>query len=102
MGEVQNFGDQNMASSEQQNKSAAEKAVWPLLFLTAALQAYLGLSLVAYVFMGVSNPASGLGGWTVATTGGLQSVAAVAAVVLAARRNLRGATLAVAASIMLG
>ena len=37
-----------------------------------------------------------------ATTGGLQSVAAVAAFVLAARRDLRGTTLAVAGSIMLG
>jgi hypothetical protein len=90
-----------MASEEQRNKSAAEKAVWPLLFLTAALQAYLGLSLVAYVFMGV-YPASELGRWTVATTGGLQSIAAVAAFVLAARRDLRGTTLAVAGSIILG
>jgi hypothetical protein len=91
-----------MASGEQQNKSAAEKAVWPLLFLTTALQAYLGLSLVAYVFMGVSNPASGLGGWTVATTGGLQTIAAIAAFVLAVRGDLRGTTLALAGSIMLG
>ena len=91
-----------MASEEQRNKSVAAKAVWPLLFLTAALQAYVGLSSVAYVFMGVSNPASGLGGWTVATTGGLQAVAAIAAFVLAARRDLRGTTLAIAASIMLG
>jgi hypothetical protein len=102
MGEVQNFGDQNMASREQQNKSAAEKAVWPLLFLTAALQAYLGLSLVAYAFMGVSNPASGLGGLTVATTGGLQTIAALVAFVLAVRRDLRGTTLALAGSILLG
>jgi hypothetical protein len=91
-----------MASGEQQNKSAAEKAVWPLLFLTTALQAYLGLSLVAYVFMGVSNPASGLGGWTVATTGGLQTIAAIAAFVLAVRGDLRGTTQALAGSIMLG
>ena len=91
-----------MASEEHQDKSVAAKAVWPLLFLTAGLHAYVGLSSVAYVFMGVSNPASGLGGWTVATTGGLQSVAAVAAFVLAARRDLRGATLAVAGCIMLG
>ena len=91
-----------MASEEQRNKSAAEKAVWPLLFLTAALQAYLGLSLVAYVFMGVSSPASELGRWTVATTGALQTIAAVAAFVLAVRRDLRGTTLAVAGSIILG
>jgi len=91
-----------MASGEQQNKSAAETVVWPLLFITAALQAYLGSSLVAYVFMGVSNPASGLGGWTVATTGGLQTIAAIAAFVLAVRRDLRGTTLALAVGIMLG
>ena len=41
------------------------------------LQAYSGLSSVAYLFMGVLNPASRLGGWTAATMGGLQSVAAV-------------------------
>ncbi|MEX0405165.1 hypothetical protein ABGN05_05755 [Aquibium sp. LZ166] len=91
-----------MASKKRSNESMAAKAVWPLLFLTAALHAYLGLSLVAYVFMGVSNPASGPGGWIVATTGGLQAVAATAAFVLAARRDLRGATLAVAGSIMMG
>ena len=92
-----------MASEEQRNnKLAVETVVWPLLFLTAALQAYLGLSLVAYVFMGVSSPASGLGGWTVATSGGLQTIAAIAAFVLAARRDLRGTTLTLAGSIMLG
>ena len=89
-------------ASEHQDKSVAARAVWPLLFLTAALHAYVGLSSVAYVFMGVSNPSSGLGGWTVATTGGLQSATAVTAFVLTARRDLRGATLAVAGSIMLG
>jgi hypothetical protein len=75
------------------------KAVWPLLYLTAALQAYLGLSSVAYVFMGIS---SGLGGWTEAVIGALQAVAAIAAFVLAARSGLRGVTLLVACSIMLG
>jgi hypothetical protein len=84
------------------NKSVAAKAMWPLLFLTAALQAYEGLSSVAYVRMGVSQPASGLGGWAVTATGGLQAIAAFAAFVLAVRRDLRGATLAVAGSIMLG
>lgn len=91
-----------MVREDQHKKSLAAKAAWPLLVLTAALQAYLGLSSVAYVFMGVSNPASGLGGWTAATAGGFQSVAAVVAFVLAARRDLRGATLAVAGSMMLG
>ena len=82
--------------------SVTARAVWPLLFLTAGLHAYVGLSTVAYVVMGVSNPASGLGGWTVAATGGLQAVAAGAAFVLAARRDLRGTTLAIAGSIVLG
>ena len=101
-----------MASQEHQVRSVAEKAAWPLLFLTAAWQAFAGLSSVAYVFMGVSEPASGIGALIVAATralqlavaaaGGLQAVAAAAALVLAARRDLRGATLAVAGSIMLG
>lgn len=91
-----------MAREEQQNKSLAARAAWPLLVLTAVLQAYSGLSSVAYVFMGVSNPASGLGGWTAVTMGGLQSVAAVVAFVLAARPDLRGTILAVAGSIVLG
>lgn len=91
-----------MALEGQQDKSLAAKAAWPLLVLTAALQAYFGLSSVAYLFIGVSKPASGLGGWLVATTGGLQSVAAISAFFLAGRRDLRGAILAVAGSIMLG
>jgi len=91
-----------MTSEERRNKSAVETVVWPLLFLTAALHAYLGLSLVAYLFMGVSNPASGLGGWTVATTGLLQAIAAIGAFVLAVRRDLRGTTLTLAGSTMLG
>jgi hypothetical protein len=91
-----------MAYEEQQNKSLAAKVAWPLLVLTAALQVYLGLSLMAYAFMGVPNHASWLGGWIAATMGGLQCVAAIIAFRLAARRNLRGATLAVAGSIVLG
>ena len=85
-----------MAKVEPQNTSMAAKAAWPLLLLTAALQAYDGLSSLAYLFMGVSSPRSGLGGWTVAATAALQSIAAVLACVMAARRDLRGATLAVA------
>ena len=90
-----------MASVEPHGTAAAAKAAWPLLVLAAALQAYDGLSSLAYVFMGVSNPSSGLGGGMVAATGSLQSIVAVAAIVLAARRDLRGATLAVAGCIML-
>lgn len=91
-----------MAREEQQNKSLAAKAAWSLLVLTAALQALFGLSAVAYLFMGVLKPASGLGAWTAATMGGLQAVAAVVAFARAARRDLRGTTVAVAGSIMLG
>lgn len=91
-----------MAREEQQSQSLAARAAWPLLVLTAALQAYTGLSSVAYLFMGVLNPASGLGALTAATMGGLQAVAAVVVFVLAVRRDLRGATLAAAGSIMLG
>jgi hypothetical protein len=91
-----------MVGEEQQNKSLAANAAWPLLVLTAVLHVYFGLSAVAYVFMGVPKPASGLGGWTAAAMGGLQSAAAVIAFVLAGRRDLRGATLAVAGGLMLG
>jgi hypothetical protein len=91
-----------MAREEQENKSLAAQAAWPLLVLTAVLQVYLGLSAVAYPFMGVPTPASGLGGWTAATMGGLQAVVAVVAFMRAVRRDLRGTTLAVAGSIMLG
>ena len=80
----------------------AAKTAWPLLYLTAVLQVYFGLSIVAYVFMGVPNPIAVFGGWIAATFSGLHAVAAVVAFVLAVRRNLRGATLAVAGSIMLG
>ena len=91
-----------MAHEEQQNRSLAAKAAFPLLVLTAALQVYLGLSLVAYAFMGVPNPNPGLSGWTAAAMGGLQSVAAVTAFVKAAQRDLRGTTLMVAGSLILG
>jgi hypothetical protein len=91
-----------MADEEQQNRSLAAKAAWPLLVLTAVLQVYLGLSVVAYTFTGILQPASGPGAWMVAAMGGLQVVAAVVAFVLATRRDLRGATLAVAGSILLG
>jgi ABC-type multidrug transport system permease subunit len=91
-----------MAREDRQNKSLMAKATWPLLVLTAALQAYLGLSAVAYLFMGVLKPASGFGGWTAASMGGLQAVAAIVAFVRATRHDLRGTTLAVAGSILLG
>ena len=91
-----------MPAQQHQNTSAIANAVWPLLFLTAILHAYIGLSSVAYVFMGVSNPASGPGAWVVAVAGGLQAAAAVAAFLLAIRQDLRRTTLALAGGILLG
>ena len=89
-----------MAKAERENAMA--RCAWPLLWLTGALQVWLGLSMVAYLFIGVLNPASALGGWVPATTGALQAAAAAASFVPAARSDLRGAALLVAASIMLG
>lgn len=91
-----------MAPENQRNTSLAARAAWPLLVLTAALQAFLGLSIVAYVLMGVPNPAAMHGGWLAAATSALQVAAAVWAFVLAIRRDLRGTILAVSASIVLG
>lgn len=91
-----------MAIGVHQDKSLLAGASWLLLVMTAVFQTYLGLSAVAYLFMGVLKPAFGAGAWTTATLGGLQVVAAAIAFVLATRRDLRGATLAVAASIVLG
>src|SRR5688500_13153882 len=73
------FRERKMAHEEQEDKSLAAKAAWPLLVLTAVLQVYFGLSIVTYVFMGVPNPVAMLGGWTAATMAGLQSVAAFVA-----------------------
>lgn len=87
---------------EPQDRSLVEKTAWTLLVLAAALQAYDGLSSVAYVFMGVSSPGSRLGRWGGSAAGALQAIVAVAAFGLAARRNLRGATLAVAGCMMSG
>lgn len=91
-----------MAREDQQNKSLAAQAAWPLLLLTAALQLYIGLSYVAYAFMGVPSSSSGLVRWTAGVAGAFQIAAAIVAFVLATRRDLRAATLAVAASLVLG
>ena len=90
-----------MAQVEPGHTSMAGKAAWPLLLLAAALQAYDGLSSLSYLVMGVSSPRSALGGWTVAAAGAFQSMVAAAAFMLASRRDLRGATLAVAGCMML-
>jgi hypothetical protein len=86
----------------QEKKSLAARLAWPLLVLTGVLQVYLGLSAVAYLFLGVPGVAHGPSGWVAAAMGALQTAAAVVAFVFAARGALRGATLAVAGSLMLG
>jgi len=91
-----------MAHEEQRKKSFAAEAAWPLLFLTAALHVFSGLSYLAYAFMGVPPTASALVRGTAGAIGGLQAAVAIMAVVLAVRRDLRRATLVVAGSLVLG
>ena len=91
-----------MAHEEQRKKSFAAEAAWPLLFLTAALHVFSGLSYLAYAFMGVPPTASALVRGTAGAIGGLQAAVAIMAVVLAVRRDLRRATLVVAGSLILG
>ena len=88
-----------MAGADQQ-ASAANRAIWPLLFITAVLQVYFGLSLLAYAVMGV--PSAAPTGWIAATAGALQAIAAMAAFMPALRRDLRGTVLALAGSILMG
>jgi hypothetical protein len=91
-----------MQRSEPQTISLPAKLAWPLLVLTSALQVYLGLSAVAYLFMGVPEGASVLVRSFAAAAGALQVGAAGLAFGLAGRRDLRGTTLGVAASVLLG
>jgi hypothetical protein len=65
------------------------------------MQGYDGLSSILLPFLGDSSPGVGMGGWMVAT-GALQLVVAVLALMHAARQDLRAATLAMAACILLG
>lgn len=65
------------------------------------MQVYDGLSSILLPFLGDASHGIGMSGWMVAT-GALQTVVAVLAFMQAARQNLRGATLAVAAAILLG
>lgn len=91
-----------MAHEEQWKKSFAADAAWPLLFLTAALHVFSGLSYLAYAFMGVPATASALVRGAAGAFGGLQAAVAVVAFVLAARRDLRRATLVLTGSLILG
>jgi hypothetical protein len=77
------------------------KTAWLLIVLAGVMQAYDGLSSILLPFLGDLPRGIGISGWMVAT-GALQLVVAIVAVTHASRLNLRGATLAVAACILLG
>lgn len=91
-----------MANVEPGGSSFFGKAARPLLILSAVLAAYFGLSSLLLPFFGAPNLYAGIERWIVAASGAFQLIAAAVALVLAARRDLRGATLAVAACWMLG
>ncbi|MGX1790015.1 hypothetical protein ACWIGM_24940 [Bosea sp. NPDC055332] len=91
-----------MANVGPDGSSLFDRAAWLLLILSAALAAYFGLSSLLLPFFGVPNLYTGIERWIVPATGALQLMAAGVAFVLAARRDLRGAILAVAACWMLG
>jgi hypothetical protein len=82
-------------------RSGAAEAAWLLIVLAAVMQVYDGLSSILLPFLGHATRGIGMTGWMVAT-GALQLIVAVAALVHATRHNLRGATLGVALSILLG
>lgn len=90
-----------VAEVEPGGSSRFDRAAWLLLILSAVLAAYFGLSSLLLPFVGAPNLHTGTDRWIVPTAGALQLLAAAAAFVFAARRDLRGATLAVAAWLML-
>lgn len=91
-----------MANVEPDGSSPFGRAAWPLLILSAALAAYFGLSSLLLPFFEAPNLYTGIERWIVPAAGALQLMAAAVAFVLIGRRDLRGATLAVAACWMLG
>lgn len=91
-----------MANVEPGGSSFFSRAARPLLILSAVLAAYFGLSALLLPFFGVPNLYTGIERWIVPAAGAFQLAAAAVAFVLAMRRELRGATLAVAACWMLG
>ncbi|MEI5665685.1 hypothetical protein WBO78_12375 [Bosea sp. CCNWLW174] len=70
--------------------------------LSAGLAAYFGLSSLLLPFFGAPDLYTGIERWIVPAAGALQLAAAAVAFMFIARRDLRGATLAVAACWMLG
>ncbi|CAN7161058.1 hypothetical protein LJR090_000302 [Bosea sp. LjRoot90] len=91
-----------MADVEPGGGSRFGRAAWLLLILSAALAAYFGLSSLLLPLLGAPNLYTGVDRWIVPATGALQLTAAAVAFRLAARRDLRGTTLAVAMCLMLG
>jgi hypothetical protein len=91
-----------LANVEPGGSSFFDRAARPLLILSAVLAAYFGLSSLLLPFFGAPNLYVGIERWIVPAAGALQLAAAAVAFVLAVRRELRGATLAVAACWMLG
>ncbi|CAD5277719.1 conserved membrane hypothetical protein [Bosea sp. 62] len=91
-----------MVNVEPGGSSPFGKAAWLLLILSAGLAAYFGLSSLLLPFVGAPNLYTGIERWIVPAAGALQLMAAAVAFVLIGRRDLRGATLAVAACWMLG
>jgi hypothetical protein len=91
-----------VANIEPDGSSRFGKAARLLLILSAVLAAYFGLSSLLLPFVGVPNLYTGSERWIVPAAGALQLMAAAMAFMLAVRRDLRGATLAVAACWMLG
>lgn len=73
-----------------------------LLILPAVLAAYFGLSSLLQPFVGTPDLYTGIAHWAVSAVGALQFMAAAAAFVLALCCDLRGATFASAACLLLG
>jgi len=91
-----------VANVEPDGSSPFGRAAWLLLILSAGLSAYFGLSSLLLPFFGAPNLDTGIERWIVPAAGAFQLAAAAVAFVLVGRRELRGATLAVAACWMLG
>ena len=83
-------------------RSRLKKAARLLLILSAVLAIYLGLSSLLLPFVGAPNLRTGIARWTAPAAGALQVIVAAAAFMLALRGDLRGATFASAACLLLG
>lgn len=91
-----------MANVEPGDSARFDRAAWLLIILSAALAVYFGLSSLLLPFLGAPNLHTGIDRWLIPVTGALQLMAAALAFRFAARRDLRGATLALAICLLLG